>query len=53
MNTMILGTPAQCQEQLEDVAKIYSVAEVMIVNVTHSFKPRLNSYQALAQQCGL
>jgi len=53
MNTMILGTPAQCQEKLETVANTYDVEEVMIVNVTHSFKPRLNSYKKLAEQCGL
>jgi len=50
MNTMILGTPAQCQEELESVAKTFDVDEVMIVNVTHSFKPRINSYKMLAEQ---
>ena len=53
MNTMILGTPAECEQQLDDVAKVYNVDEVMIVCVTHSFAPRLNSYKALARQCQL
>ena len=50
MNTMVLGTPAQCREELEHIAKTFDVDELMIVNVTHSFKPRISSYQMLAEQ---
>ena len=50
MNTMVLGTPSQCQEELEHIAKTFDVDEVMVVNVTHSFKPRISSYEMLAEQ---
>jgi alkanesulfonate monooxygenase SsuD/methylene tetrahydromethanopterin reductase-like flavin-dependent oxidoreductase (luciferase family) len=47
---MVLGTPSQCQEELEHIAKTFDVDEVMVVNVTHSFKPRISSYEMLAEQ---
>lgn len=51
--TMVTGTAQQCQDQLHEIAALYKVDELMIVNVTHSFKPRLNSYKKLAEQFGL
>lgn len=51
--TMVAGTPEQCQSRLEQIAELYDVEELMIVNVTHSFKPRIASYKMLAQQFGL
>jgi len=51
--TMVTGTPEQCQSRLEQIAELYDVEELMIVNVTYSFKPRITSYKMLAQQFGL
>jgi len=51
--TMVTGTPQQCQSQLEQIGQDYDVDELMIVNVTYSFKPRLESYTMLAKQLGL
>ncbi len=51
--TMVTGTPEQCQSRLEQIAGLYNVDELMIVNVTHSFAPRVNSYEKLAAQFSL
>ncbi|MEO1888631.1 MAG: LLM class flavin-dependent oxidoreductase [Cycloclasticus sp.] len=51
--TMVTGTPAQCQSRLEQIADLYKVDELMIVNVTHSFAPRIESYKKLAAQFSL
>ena len=53
LNSMILGTPAQCKEQIEKLAYEYDVDEVMIVNVTYSFEDRKNSYELLAREFSL
>ncbi|KAB7889093.1 LLM class flavin-dependent oxidoreductase [Poseidonibacter ostreae] len=53
LNSMILGTPAQCKEQIEKLAKEYEVDEVMIVNVTYSFEKRKKSYELLAKEFAL
>lgn len=50
MDSMVLGTPKQCKEKIEKLAKEYEVDEVMIVNVTYSFEDRLNSYKLLSQE---
>ena len=47
LNSMILGTPKQCKEQIKKLAEQYRVDEVMIVNVTYSFEDRKNSYGLL------
>ncbi len=51
--TMVTGTPSQCRSRLEQIAEFYKVDELMIVNVTYSFKPRIDSYKLLAKQFGL
>lgn len=48
-NSMITGTPEQCREALEAQAAYYGVDEVVAVAVTHSFAPRLRSYEMLAK----
>ncbi|MBS9782899.1 MAG: LLM class flavin-dependent oxidoreductase [Arcobacter sp.] len=50
MDTMILGTPKECKEQIENLAKDYGVDEVIIVNVTYSFEDRKKSYELLAKE---
>jgi len=50
MKTMILGTPKECKEEIESLAKEYGVDEVMIVNVTYSFEDRKRSYELLAKE---
>lgn len=53
LETMIVGTPEQCREQLEALAEQYQVDELIIVCVTHSFKTRMESYTLLAKQFAL
>lgn len=53
MDSMVLGTPKECKEKIEKLAKEYEVDEVMIVNVTYSFEDRLNSYKLLAKEFNL
>ena len=53
LNSMILGTPSQCKEEIEKLAKEYGVEEVMIVNVTYSFEKRKKSYELLAKEFSL
>ncbi|MBL0708060.1 MAG: MsnO8 family LLM class oxidoreductase [Sulfurimonas sp.] len=53
MNTMILGTPKECKEEIIELAKIYDVDEVMIVNVTYSFNDRIQTYKLLAKEFNL
>lgn len=50
MDTMVLGTPKECKEQIENLAHTYGVDEVIIVNVTYSFKQRVRSYELLAEE---
>ena len=50
---MILGTPKECKEKIEKLAKEYGVDEVMIVNVTYSFEDRMKSYELLAKEFNL
>ena len=50
LNTMVVGTPKECKEKLQQVAKNYEADEVVVVNVTHSFKDRLRSYELLAKE---
>ena len=53
LNSMILGTPKECKEKIEKLAKEYGVDEVMIVNVTYSFNHRIKSYELLAKEFNL
>jgi luciferase family oxidoreductase group 1 len=50
LDSMILGTPAECKEEIKKLAKEYGVDEVMIVNVTYSFETRKESYSLLANE---
>ncbi len=53
LDSMILGTPAQCKEKIEKLAIEYGVDEIMIVNVTYSFEDRIKSYELLAKEFNL
>lgn len=48
-DSMVCGTGDQCRQVLEDLADYYQVDEIMVVNVTHSFEARKQSYRLLAQ----
>ncbi|MBY4676713.1 LLM class flavin-dependent oxidoreductase [Marinobacterium arenosum] len=49
LNSMILGTPEACADQICRVADRYQSEEVGIVTVTHDYRHRLSSYQRLAE----
>jgi luciferase family oxidoreductase group 1 len=49
----IAGTPEVVREQLEAMARIYEVDELVVVTITHDFKARVRSYELLADACGL
>jgi len=44
-----VGTPDQCWNEIEQLAKDYQCDEIGTVAVTHSFEDRLDSYQLLAK----
>lgn len=44
-----VGTPQQCLDEIEALAKAYGTDEIGLVTVTYSFEDRLRSYQLLAQ----
>jgi luciferase family oxidoreductase group 1 len=48
LNSMVLGTPEQCREQLEALANYHDVDEILAVNVTYRFADRIASYRRLA-----
>jgi len=53
MDTMILGNAQECKKEIIELAKIYGVDEVMIVNVTYSFENRKDTYKLLAKEFSL
>lgn len=53
LGNTIVGSPADCREQLEAEAKKYGVNEVTIACVTYSLADRLRSYQLLADEFGM
>ncbi|WP_051298415.1 LLM class flavin-dependent oxidoreductase [Marinobacterium litorale] len=48
-NSMILGTPEQCRERIEQLAGYHGVEEVLAINVTYRFQDRITSYRKLAR----
>ncbi|RLA12350.1 MAG: LLM class flavin-dependent oxidoreductase [Gammaproteobacteria bacterium] len=53
LGNTIVGTPADCREQLEAEADKYGVDEVTVVCVTYGLEERLRSYQLLAEEFGM
>ncbi len=49
----IAGTPAQCREELEALAREYGVDELVVVTITETRESRFRSYELLAQAFGL
>jgi alkanesulfonate monooxygenase SsuD/methylene tetrahydromethanopterin reductase-like flavin-dependent oxidoreductase (luciferase family) len=45
----VLGSPATVKRGLEDVAKAYNAAEVMVVTITHDHDARRHSYELIAE----
>ena len=52
LNTYLLGCPEDCAQEMEALADDYGVEEVMVVNVTYGFEPRLATYRRLAGPFG-
>ncbi|OXM83577.1 LLM class flavin-dependent oxidoreductase [Paenibacillus rigui] len=46
---MIVGTPEQVKERLQQLAEQYEADEMMIVTITHSMEAKLKSYRLLAE----
>lgn len=53
LNSMVLGTPKECKNKIEKLVKEYEADEIIIVNVTYSFKHRKKSYELLAKEFNL
>ncbi|MEL0083610.1 MAG: LLM class flavin-dependent oxidoreductase [Gammaproteobacteria bacterium] len=53
LGNTIVGTPADCREQLEAEASKYGVDEVSVVCVTYALEDRLRSYELLANEFGM
>jgi luciferase family oxidoreductase group 1 len=45
----VAGTPAQCRERLEALARDYGVDEIVAVTITETAATRLRSYELLAE----
>ena len=43
-----IGTPEQCRDEIETLAKAFGTDEITVVTVTHDFAARVNSYTLLA-----
>ncbi len=50
---MILGTPAQVTDGIEQLARDYGAGEVIVVTITHDHTARKRSYELLAREYGL
>lgn len=49
LNSMVIGTPEECAEEIHRKAALYQCDEVGIVTVTYDYQDRLNSYKKLAE----
>jgi luciferase family oxidoreductase group 1 len=49
----VAGTPEVVREQLEAMARLYEVDELVVVTITHDFKARVRSYELLADAFGI
>ena len=49
----VVGTPEQCRERLEVLAREYGVDELVVVTITETWETRLRSYELLAEAFGL
>lgn len=47
LDSVVSGSAAECREELEQLAHHYNAEELMLVNVTHDFEDRCNSYRKL------
>ncbi|RTE65733.1 LLM class flavin-dependent oxidoreductase [Amphritea opalescens] len=47
LNSVITGSGEECRAELEQLAEHYHAQELMLVNVTHDFEDRCNSYRKL------
>ena len=47
---MIVGTPAQVADRLEELAAAYEANEVMLVSVAYDFKEKLNTFRLIAEE---
>ena len=43
-----VGTPMQCKEEIETLAKAFGTNEIAVVTAAHDFSARLESYRLLA-----
>lgn len=49
----VVGTPDQVKAQLEALARVYEVDEIVVLTICHDFAARLRSYTLLADTFGL
>jgi luciferase family oxidoreductase group 1 len=49
----VLGTAAEVQTKLDDVAALYGADELMLVNIMHDHSARVHSYGLIAREYGL
>lgn len=47
---MIIGSPKQVVDKLEELAAAYNADEVMLVTITYNFEDKLKSYQLIAEE---
>lgn len=49
----IIGDPAHCKTEIENLALQYGVGEIVILSITHDFQARCRAYELLAEAFAL
>ncbi len=47
---MIIGTPKQARQQIEELANAFGAEEVMLVTIAYNFEDKLKSFELIAQE---
>jgi luciferase family oxidoreductase group 1 len=50
MNSFIIGSPAECKEQMHKLSQYWQTDDIAILTVTHDYESRKKSYQLFAEQ---
>jgi len=53
INSVLLGSPDECAEQLAALTQYWGTNEIGLVTVTHDYESRKRSYELMAQAAGI
>jgi luciferase family oxidoreductase group 1 len=49
----VVGTPEQCREKIEEIRERYGTADLMVLDMAHTFEERVRSFRLLAETLDL